>query len=106
MAYVIALPCVDVMDRACVEVCPVDCIYEADAPDKPSVGSGPKFTIPDGLSTENVSLLKRMLVIHPEECIDCGACEPECPVQAIFAEDDVPEEWHEFIALNAQAFGL
>ncbi|MBI2299836.1 MAG: 4Fe-4S binding protein, partial [Armatimonadetes bacterium] len=60
MAYVICEPCVDVMDRACVKVCPVDCIYEA----------------PD----------LRMLVISPDECIDCGACEPECPVEAIFPE--------------------
>ncbi|WP_306510341.1 indolepyruvate ferredoxin oxidoreductase subunit alpha, partial [Corynebacterium xerosis] len=54
MTYVIAQPCVDVMDRACVEECPVDCIYEG----------------------------KRMLYIHPDECVDCGACEPVCPVEA------------------------
>ncbi len=55
MAYVITEPCIDVKDKACVEVCPVDCIYE-----------GPN-----------------QLFIHPDECIDCGACEPVCPVKAI-----------------------
>jgi NAD-dependent dihydropyrimidine dehydrogenase PreA subunit len=65
MTYTIAEPCIDVKDKACVEECPVDCIYEGD----------------------------RMLYIHPTECIDCGACEPVCPVEAIFYEDDVPAEW-------------
>jgi ferredoxin len=72
MTYVIAEPCIDVTDRSCVEVCPVDCIHE----------SG------------------RMLVIDPEECIDCGACEPECPVEAIFPEDAVPDAWQDFVAIN------
>ena len=65
MTYVIAQPCVDVKDKACVDECPVDCIYE-----------GP-----------------RNLYINPNECIDCGACEPVCPVEAIFYEEDLPEEW-------------
>ena len=56
MTYVIAQPCVDLKDRACVDECPVDCIYEG----------------------------KRMLDIHPDECVDCGACEPVCPVEAIY----------------------
>ena len=76
MTYVIALPCVDVKDRACVEECPVDCIYE-----------GP-----------------RSLYIHPDECVDCGACEPVCPVEAIFYEDDVPPEWKEYTQVNAEFF--
>jgi ferredoxin len=76
MAYVIAEPCIDVKDKACVEVCPVDCIYE-----------GPN-----------------QLFIHPDECIDCGACEPVCPVTAIFVEDETPEQWKHFIALNKQFF--
>jgi NAD-dependent dihydropyrimidine dehydrogenase PreA subunit len=76
MAYVIAEPCIDVKDKACVEVCPVDCIYE-----------GPN-----------------QLLIHPDECIDCGACEPVCPVKAIFVEDETPEQWQHFIALNKQFF--
>jgi len=67
MTYVIGEPCVDVMDTACVEVCPVDCIHYEEGVD-------------------------RKLFIDPEECIDCGACEPACPVTAIFAEEDVPAE--------------
>ena len=72
MTYIISEPCIDVKDRSCVEVCPVDCIHEGD----------------------------RMLVIDPEECIDCGACEPECPVEAISPEDAVPDEWEPFIRIN------
>src|SRR6476659_3620184 len=63
MTYVIGQPCVDVLDRACVEECPVDCIYEG----------------------------ARSLYIHPDECVDCGACEPVCPVEAIYYEDDLPD---------------
>jgi ferredoxin len=77
VTYVIGEPCIDIKDRACVDVCPVDCIHE--------VG--------------------RMFVIDPEECIDCGACEPECPVEAIFPEDVLPEKWHEFTAINAAIDG-
>jgi NAD-dependent dihydropyrimidine dehydrogenase PreA subunit len=73
MAYVIALPCVDVKDKACVEECPVDCIYE-------------------GIRT---------LYINPDECVDCGACEPVCPTEAIFYEDDLPAEWIEYAEINA-----
>jgi NAD-dependent dihydropyrimidine dehydrogenase PreA subunit len=76
MTYVIALPCVDVQDRTCVDECPVDCIYEGE----------------------------RMLYIHPDECVDCGACEPVCPVEAIFFQDDVPEEWADYADVNAQFF--
>ncbi|WP_306516105.1 ferredoxin [Corynebacterium sp.] len=76
MTYIIAQPCVDVMDRACVEECPVDCIYEG----------------------------KRMLYIHPDECVDCGACEPACPVEAIFYEDDTPDEWEEYYDANVGFF--
>ncbi|MGN0096253.1 MAG: ferredoxin [Corynebacterium sp.] len=76
MTYVIAQPCVDVLDRACVEECPVDCIYEGN----------------------------RMLYIHPDECIDCGACEPVCPVEAIFYEDDLPDEWEDYIDYNVAFF--
>ncbi|MEW6751453.1 MAG: ferredoxin family protein [Candidatus Latescibacterota bacterium] len=82
MAYVIAEPCVDVKDLACVEVCPVDCIHPTD-------GSG-----------------EPMLYIDPDECIDCGACEPECPVEAIFAEEDLPEEWQPYTEINARYFEL
>ena len=76
MTYVIAQPCVDLKDRRCVEECPVDCIYEG----------------------------KRMLYIHPDECVDCGACEPVCPVEAIFYEDDTPEEWKEYYNANVDFF--
>ena len=76
MAYVITQPCIDVKDKSCVDVCPVSCIYLED----------------DGVD--------RKLYIHPDECIDCGACEPECPVTAIFVQDVVPGEWAEFVELD------
>lgn len=76
VVYVIAEPCIDVMDRACVDECPVDCIYEGG----------------------------RSLYIHPDECIDCGACEPVCPVQAIFYSDDLPAEWSEYTDDNEGFF--
>ena len=76
VTYVIAEPCVDLLDRACVEECPVDCIYEGG----------------------------RMLYIHPDECVDCGACEPVCPVEAIFYEDDVPAEWADYTRANVDFF--
>ena len=76
MTYVIAQPCVDVKDRACVEECPVDCIYEG----------------------------ARSLYIHPDECVDCGACEPVCPVEAIYYEDDVPAEWAAYYDANVHFF--
>src|SRR5699024_8510136 len=62
VTYIIAQPCVDVLDKGCIDECPVDCIYEGE----------------------------RMLYIHPDECVDCGACEPVCPVEAIYYEDDLP----------------
>ena len=77
MTYIITSPCIDVMDQSCVEVCPVDCIHFDEGED-------------------------RMLYISPDECIDCGACEPACPVTAIFAEDDVPAAEAEFNTLNPQ----
>ena len=80
MTYVIAEPCVGVKDKACVEVCPVDCIHEA----------------PDNSSPQ--------LYINPAECIDCGACEPECPVEAIFEEAAVPAEWKQYTQINADFF--
>ena len=74
MPYIIAEPCIGLKDRSCVDVCPVDCIYEGED----------------------------QLYIHPDECIDCGACEPVCPTKAIFPEDDLPDKWKEFTALNAE----
>ena len=72
MPYIITEACIGTKDRSCVDVCPVDCIYEG----------------PD------------MLYIHPDECIDCGACEPECPVEAIFPEDALPDKWEPFVRIN------
>ena len=74
MAYVIAEPCIGTKDNSCVEVCPVDAFHE-----------GPNF-----------------LVIDPDECIDCTLCEPECPINAIYPEDDVPAGQEAFVALNAE----
>jgi NAD-dependent dihydropyrimidine dehydrogenase PreA subunit len=76
MTYVIAEPCIGVKDRGCVDVCPVDCIYEAED----------------------------QLYIHPDECIDCGACVPECPVTAIFDEVEVPPNWASYTAKNRDVF--
>jgi ferredoxin len=73
MAYVVAEPCIKCKYTDCVEVCPVNCFYE-----------GANF-----------------LVIHPDECIDCGACEPVCPTKAIFPESDLPPEHKEYQKLNA-----
>ena len=79
MTYTITSPCIDVQDQACVEVCPVDCIHFDEGDDK-------------------------MLYINPDECIDCGACEPACPVTAIFAEDDVPDDQAAFKEINVLWF--
>ena len=85
MTYVIAEPCIDVKDTACVDVCPVDCIH-------------PTKNSPEEFEKE------KQLYIDPEECIDCGACEPVCPVEAIFEEAAVPDKWKEFTQLNADWF--
>ncbi|MFI7666848.1 ferredoxin [Nocardia sp. NPDC049526] len=76
MTFVIGAACVDVMDRACVEECPVDCIY---------IGA-------------------RMAYIHPTECVDCGACEPVCPVEAIYLDVDIPAGQEQFVAENERFF--
>ena len=73
MTFVVIENCIKCKYTDCVEVCPVDCFYE-----------GPN-----------------MLVIHPDECIDCALCEPECPVGAIVSEDEVPDGQEEFLELNA-----
>ena len=69
MTFVVGENCINCKRTDCVEVCPVDCFYE-----------GPNF-----------------LVIHPDECIDCALCEPECPVDAIFADDELPEDQEQFL---------
>ena len=84
MAYFIAEPCIGVKDGACVEVCPVDCIHPR----------------PGAEAFEGVE----MLYINPDECIDCAACEPVCPVTAIFEESALPEQWKNFIAINTDYF--
>ena len=96
MTYIIAEPCVGTCDTACIEVCPVDCIHGPY--DKEGAGAETKT---DGFEPKD----KDMLYIDPEECIDCGACEPECPVEAIFEESEVPEEWHKYSRINYEWFG-
>lgn len=84
MPYIIAAPCIDVKDTACVDACPVDCIH-------------PKKDESDFAS-------QNMLFINPIECIDCGACVPACPVSAIFAEGDLPQKWQHFADINAEHY--
>jgi len=74
MPYVVAEPCIGCKFTDCVEVCPVDCFR-----------AGPNF-----------------LVIDPDDCINCGACEPCCPTSAIFADRDLPERWQDYVGLNAE----
>ncbi len=74
MTFVVAEPCIKCKFTDCVDVCPVDCFYEGE----------------------------NMLAIHPDECIDCNACVPECPVEAIFDEADLPDKWSEYLELNAK----
>lgn len=74
MTFVVTENCIKCKYTDCVDVCPVDCFHE-----------GPNF-----------------LVIDPDECIDCTLCEPECPAQAIFSEDDLPDEQMEFLEINAE----
>jgi NAD-dependent dihydropyrimidine dehydrogenase PreA subunit len=73
MTHVVAEPCVDLKDKACIEECPVDRIYEG----------------------------ARMLYIQPDEYVDCGTCEPICPVEAIYYEDDLADEWAAYTQINA-----
>ena len=82
MSYIIAEPCVGTCDTACVEVCPVDCIHGPN--DREGSGEEAKA---DGFNPDGLQLY-----INPEECIDCAACEPECPVEAIFSDDELPED--------------
>jgi len=76
MPYVVAEPCIGTKDKSCVAVCPVECFYEGED----------------------------QLYIHPDECIDCGLCVPECPVDAIFADDEVPEKWASYTKKNSEVF--
>ena len=72
MTYVVNDKCINCRHTDCVEVCPVDCFY----------------------------LGENTIVIHPDECIDCGLCEPECPIEAIYADDELPSDQIEFIEIN------
>ena len=74
MTYIVNDNCINCKYTDCVEVCPVDCFYEGE----------------------------NMLVIHPDECIDCALCEPECPIDAIFSEDELPADQENFLELNAE----
>lgn len=74
MAYVVTAPCFSCKYTDCVVVCPADCFHEGD----------------------------QMLYIDPDSCVDCDACRSECPVEAIFHEDNVPDEWKDFVSLNAE----
>lgn len=74
MAFVVAEPCINCKFTDCVDVCPVDCFYEG----------------------------QNFLAINPDECIDCGACVPECPVEAIYDEDELPEKWEKYKDINAK----
>ena len=74
MTYIVIDNCIACKYTDCVEVCPVDCFYDGE----------------------------NMLVIHPDECIDCALCEPECPIDAIFSEDELPEDEQDFLELNAE----
>ena len=74
MAHIVAEPCIKCKYTDCVAVCPVDCFHEG----------------------------ANILVIDPEVCIDCGLCPPECPTTAIFAEEDLPDKWTDFVELNAK----
>jgi ferredoxin len=85
MTWVITRLCRDCLDMSCVAVCPVNCIYRY-------TGSDPKFP--------------NQLFIDPQECIDCGACEPECPWEAIFKDDAVPAIFAEDIEINAWIVGV
>ena len=76
MTFVITGACTDVKDKSCIEECPVDCIKE-----------GPT-----------------MLYINPDDCVDCGACEPVCPVDAIYYEDDLPNSQKQFLEINKNFF--
>ena len=84
VAYIICEPCIGTKDTACVDVCPVDCIHPRK--DEPAFAAA------------------EMLYIHPDECIDCGACVPACPVEAIFSLDETPHKWAGFIARNADYY--
>ena len=84
MTYVITEACIDVKDASCIDVCPVDCIHPRTDDEK----------------FESFN----MIYIDPVDCIDCGACEPACPVEAIYPDFDLPAEQEKYLAINAEYF--
>lgn len=95
MPYVITQKCVGTCDTACVDVCPCNCI----------VGPVPLDELRQVPESERGARFPGIqMFIDPDECIDCGACEPACPVSAIFPEDSVPDNWKDYIAKNADYY--
>jgi len=94
MTYVVTLKCLGTKDRSCVEVCPVDCFYNIK-----------KKKYNDQFGREAKDGDEGMLMIHPDECIHCGACETECPVEAIFEDSGTPEDCKPFVKINADETG-
>jgi NAD-dependent dihydropyrimidine dehydrogenase PreA subunit len=84
MAFIVAEPCIGVRDTVSVDVCPVECIH----PKRDEAGFAGE----------------RMLFIYPVKCIDHGACVPVCPVAAIYAEGDLPDNWNQFVEINANHY--
>ena len=84
MPHIIAEPCTNTKDTACVEVCPVDCIH----PTRNEAKFG----------------AAKQLYIDPDTCIDCGLCVEQCPVHAIFPQEDLPAEWNKYIQINLEYF--
>ena len=80
MPFVITEPCMNCKDQSCLPVCPSDCIHPG--------------------TIEQDGVVYDQLFIDPAHCIDCGLCEPECPVDAIFEDDEIPAQWSHFIRLN------
>lgn len=88
MAYIITEPCIDILDGACRQICPVNCIYLPE-----------ETTLP-------AAQQRQKMYVNPAECIDCDACREACPVGAVYHEDEVPEQWLGYIAEEYAAFGL
>jgi ferredoxin len=95
MAYVVTTKCIGKKDRSCVEVCPVECFYDI---------RKKKFNTKYGVEVEGEDgdVVVGMLTIHPDECISCGACEPECPWEAIYEDSGVPEDLRDAIEINQE----
>ena len=92
MAHVVTSPCIGVRDTACMKVCPSEAFCDVELSE---LGLKPKPDKPN---------ITKMLIISPDDCIDCGQCVPECPVSAVFAADDVPAADKKFIEINANWF--